>query len=100
MEDEEKKIRYEKIVDRLRTIYDEIEILESHLDNLRTLNENTLNVNGLGVGASKIDDAERYLESASNVINNTIIPRLDEKINSQKNITFDNYIKEVINNGQ
>lgn len=82
MEDEEKKIRYAKIVDRLRTIYDEIEILESHLDDLRTLNESTLNVNGVGVGVNKIDDAKKYLESASNVINNTIIPRLDEKINS------------------
>lgn len=82
MDDEEKKIRYEKIVERLRNISDEIDILENHLDELKELNENTLNINGSGVGVNNITSAYSYIDSASNVINNTIIPRLEDKINS------------------
>ncbi len=80
MDEEEKKIRYEKIVRKLRKITDEIDSLENSLDSLKTLNNNTLNINGSGVGESKITNADNYVDSASDVINNTIIPRLEEKI--------------------
>ncbi len=80
MDEEEKKIRYEKIVRRLRHINDQIDTFENHLDYLKRLNERVLNINGSGVGESNIDNANNYVDSASNVIKNTIIPRLEEKI--------------------
>ena len=81
MDEEEKKIRYQKIVDRLRTICNEIDTLENHLDSLKTTNENTLNINGSGVGVNSINNSKSYVESAENVIKHTIIPRLNDKIN-------------------
>ena len=80
MDKEEKIIRYEKIVERLRNISDKIDILETHLDDLKVLNEETLKINGSGVGRNNITSAYSYVDSASNVINNTIIPRLENKI--------------------
>ena len=54
----------------------------SYLDNLKKLNNNTLNINGTGVGETNITNANDYINSSSNVINNTIIPNIEEKINS------------------
>ena len=81
MDEEEKKIRYEKIVRRLRTICNEIETLETHLDSLKISNENALKINGSGVGTNSITNSKSYIDSASNVIKNTIIPNLNDKIN-------------------
>ena len=82
MDEEEKKIRFIKIVERLRVISYEISVLENHLDNLKIVNDSALNINGTGVGVNNIINAKNYINSASNVINNTIVPRLEEKINS------------------
>lgn len=82
MDEEEKKIRYARIVNRLRTIYNEIDTLENHLDSLKSTNERTLNINGSGVGTNSITNSKNYADSASDVIKNTIIPRLNDKINS------------------
>ena len=82
MDEEEKKERYIKIIKRLRIISDKIDNLENQLDNLKKLNNNTLNINGAGVGETNITNTNNYIDSSSNVINNTIIPNIEEKINS------------------
>lgn len=82
MDEEEKKERYINIIKRLRIISDKIDNLENQLDNLKKLNNNTLNINGAGVGETNITNTNNYIDSSSNVINNTIIPNIEEKINS------------------
>lgn len=82
MDEEEKKERYINIIKRLRIITDKIDNLENQLENLKQLNNNTLNINGTGVGETNITNANDYINSSSNVINNTIIPNIEEKINS------------------
>ena len=79
MDEEEKKERYINIIKRLRIISDKIDNLENQLDNLKKLNNNTLNINGAGVGETNITNTNNYIDSSSNVINNTIIPNIEER---------------------
>ncbi len=76
----EENRKYREIIERLRSIDDKIEALQSELSLAEKVAKRSIEIDGESFIKKEMDDTQRTLANVSKDINGTMIPSLQRKL--------------------